>query len=284
MNKLYDYDIKFLKGVGPTRAELLKTEAGISNLFDLINYFPNHYVDRSQIYKISSLQGEMPSLQLKGRFVAFSIQGDGAKRRLVGIFSDGTATIEVLWFNRIKAIQESLVPGNEYIIFGKPTSFNGRWSIVHPEVDPTQSVGASQGLRGIYPLTEKLRNRGFSSRTFHQLAQQALAIAGNLPDPLPQPLIDRLKLYPYGDALRAIHNPADTSVLERARFRLKFQELLLLQLNIQRYNRRRSASLRGFVFPRIGQYFNDFYHTQLPFPLTGAQKRVIKDIRSDMTT
>ncbi|MDE5810954.1 MAG: ATP-dependent DNA helicase RecG, partial [Muribaculaceae bacterium] len=173
---------------------------------------------------------------------------------------------------------------NEYIIFGKPTSFNGRWSIVHPEVDPTQSVGASQGLRGIYPLTEKLRNRGFSSRTFHQLAQQALAIAGNLPDPLPQPLIDRLKLYPYGDALRAIHNPADTSVLERARFRLKFQELLLLQLNIQRYNRRRSASLRGFVFPRIGQYFNDFYHTQLPFPLTGAQKRVIKDIRADMTT
>ncbi|MDE5812018.1 MAG: ATP-dependent DNA helicase RecG, partial [Muribaculaceae bacterium] len=114
MKKLYDYDIKFLKGVGPTRAELLKTEAGISNLFDLINYFPNHYVDRSQIYKISSLQGEMPSLQLKGRFVAFSIQGDGAKRRLVGIFSDGTATIEVLWFNRIKAIQESLVPGNEY--------------------------------------------------------------------------------------------------------------------------------------------------------------------------
>ena len=284
MNKLYDYDIKFLKGVGPTRAELLKTESGISNLFDLINYFPNHYVDRSQIYKISSLQGEMPSLQLKGRFVAFSIQGDGAKRRLVGIFSDGTATIEVLWFNRIKAIQESLVPGNEYIIFGKPTSFNGRWSIVHPEVDPTQSVGASQGLRGIYPLTEKLRNRGFSSRTFHQLAQQALAIAGNLPDPLPQPLIDRLKLYPYGDALRAIHNPADTSVLERARFRLKYQELLLLQLNIQRYNRRRSASLRGFVFPRIGQYFNDFYHTQLPFPLTGAQKRVIKEIRADMTT
>ncbi|MDE7394382.1 MAG: ATP-dependent DNA helicase RecG [Muribaculaceae bacterium] len=284
MNKLYDYDIKFLKGVGPTRAELLKTESGISNLFDLINYFPNHYVDRSQIYKISSLQGEMPSLQLKGRFVAFSIQGDGAKRRLVGIFSDGTATIEVLWFNRIKAIQESLVPGNEYIIFGKPTSFNGRWSIVHPEVDPTQSVGASQGLRGIYPLTEKLRNRGFSSRTFHQLAQQALAIAGNLPDPLPQPLIDRRKLYPYGDALRAIHNPADTSVLERARFRLKYQELLLLQLNIQRYNRRRSASLRGFVFPRIGQYFNDFYHTQLPFPLTGAQKRVIKEIRADMTT
>lgn len=284
MNKLYDYDIKFLKGVGPTRAELLKTEAGISNLFDLINYFPNHYVDRSQIYKISSLQGEMPSVQLKGRFVVFSIQGEGAKRRLVGIFSDGTATIEVLWFNRIKAIQESLVPGNEYIIFGKPASFNGRWSIVHPEVDPTQSVGASQGLRGIYPLTEKLRNRGFSSRTFHQLAQQALAIAGNLPDPLPKQLIDRLKLYPYGDALRAIHNPADTSELERARFRLKFQELLLLQLNIQRYNRRRSAALRGFVFPRIGQYFNDFYHTQLPFPLTGAQKRVIKEIRADMTT
>lgn len=284
MIELKQFDIKFLKGIGPARAELLKAEAGIASVYDLLNYFPTHYVDRSQIYHVRDLSGDMPSIQLKGRFVTFTTQGEGAKRRLVGLFTDGTATMEVVWFNRIRAIKETYRVGNEYVIFGKPSCFNGHWSMVHPEIDPTNSTGAQQGLRGIYPLTEKLRNRGVSSRSFFQWVNTAFANIKPIADPIPQEIIRRLNLMPLDSALRTVHNPRDTKSLEAARFRLKFQELLLLQLNIRRYARKRSRQLRGFVFPKIGQYFNGFYFTQLPFPLTNAQKRVIKEIRADMAT
>ncbi len=284
MLSLQRFEIKYVKGIGAARAELLKTELGMSNLYDLLNHFPTHYLDRSQIYRIKDFSGEMPSIQVKGRFLSFVINGIGAKRRLVGLFSDGTATMEVVWFNRIKQLQEAYRPGNEYVLFGKPTLFNGHWSMTHPEVDPSASTGASQGLRGVYPLTERLRNRGISSRSFFQWINDALSQINRILDPLPQHLIDRLKLMPYTEAIRSVHNPTDTKSLEAARFSLKFRELLLLQLNIRRYARRRSQALQGFVFPKIGQYFNGFYFNQLPFPLTGAQKRVIKEIRADMAT
>lgn len=284
MNSLTRLDIKYLKGIGPSRAQLLGKELGISNYYDLIHYFPSHYIDRSQIYKIRSLSGEMPSVQLKGRFITFSIQGEGAKRRLVGLFSDGTATLEAIWFNRIKEIQQAYQTGNEYILFGKPTQFNGHWSIVHPEVDTTASTGASQGLRGVYPLTEKLRNRGISSRTIFIWVQNAMTALRNIADPIPAGIRSRLHLMDAAEALRAIHNPSGNEQLQHARFRLKFEELFYLQLNIQRYSRRRSRQLNGFRFPKIGQFFNSFYFNQLPFELTDAQKRVIKEIRADMAT
>lgn len=284
MISLLSKDITYLKGVGPRRAELFKAEAEIATWYDLLHYFPSHYVDRTRIYRICDLQGEMPALQIKGRFVTFTTQGEGAKRRLVGLFTDGTATIEIVWFNRIKSLMETYRVGNEYVLFGKPTTFNGRWSMVHPEVDPAQSQGGASGLRGVYPLTEKLRNRGISSRTFFQLANLALSQISRLTDPIPGNIIERLKLMPILDALRTIHNPSDPQQLEKARFRLKFQELLLLQLNIRRYAKRRSQALNGFKFGTVGQYFNRFYHEQLPFELTGAQKRVIREIRHDMNT
>ncbi len=282
MLSLKNIDIKFLKGVGPKRAELLSKELGIRTFYDLLHHFPTHYIDRSSIYKISELNGDMPYVQLRGRFISFNTVGEGAKMRLVAIFSDGTAYIEVLWFNSIRKIKEAYLPGNEYIIFGKPSYFNGRWSIVHPEVDNVNSVSATQGLRGIYPLTEKLRNKGITSRTIFTLIQTALSGIQSMRETLPPEIISKLKLMPIAEAVQNIHSPVNNDALQRARFRFKFEELFYLQLNIRRFSRKRTALLNGFRFSHIGSYFNNFYHNQLTFPLTGAQKRVIKEIRADM--
>ena len=185
MNRLRTLDIKYLKGVGPKRAELLEKQLGIKSYYDLLYHFPNHYLDRSSIYTIRELHGEMPSIQLKGRFINFSVQGVGAKSRLVGLFTDGTGTIEVVWFQRIKYLKDAYIPGNEYILFGKPSEFNARWSMVHPEVDPIAAAGAMQGLRGVYPLTETLRNRGVSSRTLFNYIQTLLSSIRAVSETLP---------------------------------------------------------------------------------------------------
>ena len=282
MNRLRTLDIKYLKGVGPKRAELLDKQLGIKSYYDLLCHFPNHYLDRSSIYKIRDLQGDMPSVQLKGRFISFSLQGVGAKSRLVGLFTDGTGTIEVVWFQRIKYIKDAYLVGNEYVLFGKPTEFNRHWSMVHPEVDPVAAAEAMQGLRGVYPLTETLRNRGVSSRTLFNYVMTALSAAKQISETLPQDIISRFNLMPLNEAIVAIHNPKNNEQLQRARLRFKFEELFYMQLNILRYTRKRSAVIRGFKFPRIGHFFNTFYSQQLPFELTGAQKRVIKEIRADM--
>lgn len=282
MDTLFNRDITYLKGIGPARAQLLDKELGIKNYYDLLHHFPTHYIDRSRIYRVADISGEMPYVQLKGRFVSFAEQGEGAKRRLTALFSDGTGVIEIVWFNRIKQISEAYAPGNEYIIFGKPSQFNNRWSIVHPEIDTTASIAATTGMRGVYPLTEKLRNRGISSRTFHTWIQTALASIKTLKDPLPQEVTAQYRMISALDALKIIHNPASSQLLEQAKLRLKFEELFLLQLNIQRYARRRKRALAGVRFTRIGEFFNSFYFNQLPFELTGAQKRVIKEIRADM--
>ena len=282
MNRLHNADIKFIKGIGPKRAELLTKQLGIKSYHDLLYHFPAKYVDRSSIYKISEFKGEMPTVQIKGRFIAFSIHGEGAKTRLVGIFTDGTTTMEVVWFRKIKQVKEAYHTGNEYILFGKPEIFNNRWSMVHPEVDSTNSIGATQGLRGIYPLTDVLRNHNIGSKQFFTWAQTILASTPNISETLPQYLIDRLKLMSIRDALVNIHNPKSNADLQRALFRLKFEELFFLQLDIQPHTRIRNNRLVGFRFSRVGQYFNRFYFEQLPFELTNAQKRVIKEIRADM--
>lgn len=282
MNSLRRQELTYLKGVGPKRAEILKKELGLSSLYDLLHHFPTHYLDRSSIYKVKDLDGEMPMVQLQGRFVTMNVIGVGAKTRLVALFSDGTGTMEIVWFNRIKSLKDKYLIGQEYIIFGKPELFNGRWSMVHPEVDTPTAAGAAQGLRGVYPLTEKLRNSGFSSRVFHSLVQSVLASRPKLVDPIPDAIIKRYCLIPLRDAISAIHNPSDPATLQKARFRLKFEEVFYLQLNIQRYSAKRNKSLAGFRFSRIGRFFNSFYSECLPFSLTQAQKRVIKEIRADM--
>ncbi len=215
-------------------------------------------------------------------FVSFATHGEGARMRLVGLFSDGSKAMEVVWFNRIKSIRDSYLPGTEYILFGKPTEFNGRWSMVHPEIDRSDTPDISTGMRGIYPLTETLRNRGITSRTIYNMVYALLPRCRDIHDPLPQELRNRLQLMSLGDALSCIHTPANTDELQKARFRLKFEELFYLQLNILRYCRARSKTIAGFRFAKIGDYFNRFYKECLPFELTGAQKRVIREIRQDV--
>lgn len=285
MERLRRMDIKFLRGMGPKRAELLDKNLGIKTYYDLLYHFPTHYIDRTYIHRIRDFAGDdMPSLQVKGKFVSFSVQGEGAKTRLVGLFSDGSAVMEVVWFQRIKAIRQAYHTATEYIVFGKPTWFNGKWSMVHPEVDVPGTTYSITGFRGVYPLTEQLRSRGFSSRTFSAAVADILGGIQNLAETLPPEIIARYRLMGIREALFAIHNPQNNDQLRAAKLRLKFEELFYLQLNIQRYARRRSSTTQGFMFPRIGHFFNTFYSEFLPFPLTGAQKRVIKEIRADMAT
>ncbi len=283
MDRLRHIDVKFLKGVGPKRAEALKKEFGIVTAADLLRHYPLHYVDRTSVYRIADFAGEMPSVQVRGRFISFSTQGEGAKMRLIGLFSDGTRAMEMVWFRKLKEMRKLYNTATEYVAFGKPVEFNGRWSMVHPEIDAAESVNAASGLRGVYPLTEKLRSMGFSSRTFHTIISTLTeAPAWAVAEPLPQSIIERYGLMSLADALRIVHNPKNNSELQQARQRLKFEELFYLQLNILRYCRQRKSSVGGFRFSRIGRYFNSFYHECLPFPLTGAQKRVVKEIRADM--
>lgn len=226
----------------------------------------------------------MPYVQVRGRFVTFNVQGEGAKTRLIGLFTDGTMAMEVVWFNRIKAIRQSYNPGVEYVVFGKPSQFNNRWSMVHPEVDLPQAIQAATGMRGVYPLTDVLRNRGISSRSFHTWIQTALNAHRDIQETLPPETIRANGLMPLGLALATIHNPSDNDSLQRARFRLKFEELFMIQVNMLRINRARRSQLAGFRFTRIAYYFNTFYSQCLPFELTGAQKRVLREIRADMNT
>ncbi|MDE6351659.1 MAG: ATP-dependent DNA helicase RecG [Muribaculaceae bacterium] len=282
MNSLRRIDIKFLKGVGPKRADLIGRELGIKTYYDLLHHFPSHYVDRSKIYNIVDLRGEMPALQIKGKFLAFNIVGEGAKSRLIGLFTDGTATIEIVWFRRISQIKQAYKIGNEYILFGKPGEFNGTRQMVHPEIDPVGSTTATGGLRGVYPLTEKLRNAGIGSRTIFTWVMNLLSTLRPVAETLSTEVIDMLKLLPLREALVAVHNPTDTATLQKARFRLKFEELFYIQLNLRRHSLMRAARADGIRFNRVGEFFNTFYERQLPFDLTNAQKRVIKEIRHDM--
>ena len=282
MNSILQTDIKFLKGVGPKRAEILGKELGIFSYYDLLYHFPFRYIDKTHIHTIKEISGDMPSIQLKGRFITFAIQGEGARKRLHALFSDGTGNIEIVWFNSVKRIKESLVAGKEYIIFGKPTLFNNRYSISHPEIEDYKPNNEPQGLRGIYTLTDKIRNSNFSSRTFQQLEETLLSSLKNIDETIPKSILDRYKLMGLQEALNNIHKPQSIHALQRAQLRLKFDELFFLQLNILRFAKSRNSRIIGHKFDKIGDFFNNFYNTALPFPLTGAQKRVIKEIRRDV--
>lgn len=285
MDRLRATDITYLKGVGPAKAKLLAKELEIKTFADMLLYFPTHYVDRTKIYNIASFNGDMPMVQVKGHFISFNVVGEGAKSRLVGLFSDGTKAMEVVWFRRIKWMKESYRTGVEYVLFGKPTAFNGRWSMTHPEIDPADKAVLQSGFRGVYPLADTLRKKGITSRTLHGFAKTIIdGYISNLQDPIPDSTVRQLRLMSRKDALKAIHCPSSQEELQRARFRLKFEELYYLQLNLLRYSRRRSVSIGGRKFATIGRYFNTFYSHYLPFPLTNAQKRVIKEIRADMNT
>lgn len=286
MNSLRRFDIQYVKGIGPKRAETVKKQLGIATGYDLLRHYPSHYIDRSRIYTVSELSGEMPNVQLKGRFISFTTHGEGAKMRLVGLFTDGTGAMEIVWFRRINAIRKAYLPGNEYIIFGKPTFFEGthRWSMAHPEIDPAASPDGTHGLRGVYPLTETLRNQGITSRTIHGWIQNLLNSRAQITDPLPDAVIEKLHLMPLREALVTIHSPRDNESLQRARLRLKFEELFTIQVDMLRSSRRRREASQGLRFAHVGNFFNRFYRECLPFDLTNAQKRVIREVRANVNT
>ncbi len=282
---LLSQDIQYLTGVGPSRKKILATELGINTFGDLLMYFPYKYVDRSRLYSIKELTGDMPFIQVKGRILSFETFEMGPrKERVVAHFSDGTAVMDLTWFNGGKFAKKNYKVHTDYIVFGKPTVFNGRINVVHPDIDPADGFELDGlGLQPYYSTTEKSKKSSLTSRAIEKLTKSLVEKIGyQLPETLPDFITGKLHLMSRSDALRIIHYPKDAKELEKARLRLKFEELFYVQLNIVRYASDHRRKYRGFVFNRIGDNFNGFYHNNLPFPLTGAQKRVIREIRHDM--
>ena len=282
MSKLNSVDIKYLTGVGPKRAEVLNKQLDIYNYHDLLHYYPQKYIDRSKIYKISELAGDLNYVQLKGRFIIFNTLGEGAKTRLQALFSDGTGTMEVVWFQRIKHIKETYVTGKEYILFGSPTLFNGKYNLAHPEIEVYSETNQPCGIRGIYSLTETARKRGITSNTIYTLVKNLFSKINFISETLPERVIKSHNLMPLKEALMNVHMPESMVKMEEARRRLKFEELFYVQMNIFKYTQQRNSQVKGNIFGRIGEKFNDFFFNVLPFPLTNAQKRVLREIRTDV--
>ena len=277
-------DIKYLQGVGPQRATLLNKELDIHSLHDLLYYFPYKYVDRSRLYYIHEIDGNMPYIQLKGQILSFETVGEGRQRRLVAHFSDGTGVVDLVWFQGIKYLMGKYKAHEEYIVFGKPTVFNGRINIAHPDIDPAKDLTLSaMGLQPYYNTTEKMKRAGLNSHALEKLMNNAFALLqGPLSETLSPNVVEENHLMSLDEAIHNIHFPQNPEKLRRAQYRLKFEELFYIQLNILRYTKDRQRKYRGLVFERVGEVFNTFYSQNLPFQLTGAQKRVIKEIRKDM--
>ena len=283
MYNILEQDIKFLSGVGPKRKELLCRELGIETYGDLLNYFPYKHVDRSKLYTINELSTEA-FVQVKGRILSYEEFSMGPRKvRIVGHFSDGTGICDLVWFLP-KRPKDFYKVNTEYIIFGKPTIYSGRFQFAHPEMDKADSVQLTEmGMQPYYITTEKMKKSGLTSRSIEKLTKTLIQqIREPLPETLPPFIVNRLHFVSRDTALRHIHYPKSADELSHATVRLKFEELFYVQLNILRYAQDRRRKFRGFVFQHVGALFNDFYNHHLPFPLTGAQKRVIREIRLDM--
>lgn len=277
-------DIKYLSGVGPQKAVVLNKELEIYSLHDLLYYFPYKYVDRSRIYYIHEIDGNMPYIQLKGKILGFETFGEGRQRRLLAHFSDGTGVVDLVWFQGIKYVTNKYKLHEEYIVFGKPTVFNGRINVAHPDIDsPADLKLSSMGLQPYYNTTEKMKRSFLNS---HAIEKMMATVIGQIQEPLSETLSPKLiadhHLMSLTDALRNIHFPSNPELLRKAQYRLKFEELFYVQLNILRYAKDRQRKYRGYVFETVGEIFNTFYSKNLPFELTGAQKRVLREIRQDV--
>ena len=276
--------LMYLPGVGPKKAEILRKEAGISSYEDLLFYFPYKYIDRSRFYKVAEITGNMPYIQLKGRILYYDTVGEGRTRRLVAKFTDGTGTIDLVWFKGLNYVTDKYKTGTEYIVFGKPTEFGHIYNSPHPDIDPVDQEGqVAAGLTPFYNTSEKMKKSFLNSRAIQNLQYTLLSsLNWTLPETLPADVLSRIRMMPLKEAIRNVHFPESTEKLRQAQLRLKFDELFFIQLNILRTASLRKLKLKGIVFPTVGNYFNTFYKDYLPFELTGAQKRVVKEIRADM--
>ncbi len=281
-------DIKYVAGVGEARARLLDKELGIRTVGDLLDHFPFRYIDRTRVYHIAEITDEAPTLvQLRVRVTGTAYAGTGRKRRFTVFVQDATGQAELVWFQGIKWIEKRVEVGREYLVFGRPSFYRGQLSMAHPELETMEqylSRRAESGMQGIYPSTERISTM-FGTKGMYQIVCNAWALVrGHIPDPLPEEIRTRYGLIARHDAYYNIHFPQSPELLRQAQYRLKFDELLGVQLNVQSRRTARLAKADGFRFTRVGDAFNTFYNEKLPFPLTGAQKRVIREIRQDTAT
>ena len=284
MSSILDQDIQFLPSVGPKTKEILSKELGIRSYGDLLEYYPYKYVDRSKIFHISELTSDMPFVQLKGKILSYEEVDIGKRNKmLVAHFSDGYGVVDLVWFRSAQYIIKSYKVGTEYIVFGKPSAYNGRFRFAHPDMDDASKLQISEmGMQPFYGLTENMKKRGYTSRSIERITRNLVSILPPLPETLPDFIVNRLHLVSRDAALRMIHYPHSHQEMQKAQVRLKFEELFYVQLNILRYASDQRRKYRGYIFNRIGDIFNGFYAHHLPFELTGAQKRVMHEIRADM--
>ncbi|MCE5332662.1 MAG: ATP-dependent DNA helicase RecG [Bacteroidales bacterium] len=282
---LSNQDIKFLPGVGPRKAELFAKELGIRSVEDLLRHYPYKYVDRSRFYYLHEITDNMPFVQVKGQILKFDKIGEGRNQRLSAIFTDGKDTIELVWFKGVKFVLEKYKTGVDYVVFGKPAPFNGRYNIVHPEIDLVSQLPPSEmmGLQPFYNTTDKMKSGFLNSKAIQKIIFPLLQnLKNGVSETLPAYLLKRYALMNLTDSLINVHFPKNAHALNKARQRLKFEELFYIQLSILRQTKWREQNFRGFVFGQIGHYFNTFFKNHLPFELTGAQKRVLREIRTDV--
>jgi ATP-dependent DNA helicase RecG len=285
MGHLLEKDIKFLPGVGPKKAELLNKELSIYTYEDLLYYFPYKYIDRSRFYKIREINDSLSHVQLKGKIIKFDTAGRGNKQRLIAHFTDQTGIIELVWFKGLKWIRESLTTDKEYIVFGKPSEFNSKVNIIHPEVETVEKFNnrIQTGFQAMYNTTEKLKKRYVNSKFISKLQNNLLKeVKNNIEETLSSFFTEEVGLLSLQKSLLNIHFPENQTLLKKASYRLKFEELFYIQLNILQQRNQRLKKFRGFVFDHVGELFNKFYKYHLPFELTNAQKRVLKEIRKDL--
>ncbi len=283
-NKYLETPIEFLKGVGPKRAELLRDEVEIFNFQDLLYFFPFRYIDRSRFYTIREIKGDMPYVQIRGKISDVQLHGKQRTTRMTATLSDATGSLELVWFRGFKWLKDKFKPGVEYIVFGKPTLFGRIYNIAHPEIEPVTpgAINQSSAMQPVYNSTEKLRARGLDSKGIGKLLKTLLeASSGNIHETLPESILRPLKLVSRETALQEIHFPTNSQSLQKAQGRLKFEELFYIQLNLLRQKMIRLDKAKGYVFTVVGDQFNNFFFNRLAFELTGAQKRVMKEIRSD---
>lgn len=284
MSSILDQDIQFLPSVGTKTKEILSKELGIRSYGDLLEYYPYKYVDRSKIFHISELTSDMPFVQLKGKILSYEEVDIGKRNKmLVAHFSDGYGVVDLVWFRSAQYIIKNYKVGTEYIVFGKPSAYNGRFQFAHPDIDDASKLQISEmGMQPFYGLTENMKKRGYTSRSIERITRNLVSILPPLPETLPNFIVNRLHLVSRDAALRMIHYPHSHQEMQKAQVRLKFEELFYVQLNILRYASDQRRKYRGYIFNRIGDIFNGFYAHHLPFELTGAQKRVMHEIRADM--
>ncbi len=277
--------IEYLKGVGPSRGDLLRTELGITNFGKLLFHFPFRYVDRSRFYTIAEVPTAPGEIQIKGVLTRIEEVSGKKRKRLVGRFTDGRQSIELVWFRSVAAIKKILKPGSEYIIFGKPQSYQGNWSIVHPEMETVEDAKAhgESTMQPVYHSTEKLVQKGLNGRAIGRLVQSLLPkFKGTIPENLPADIIEQYRFIPREQAIFNLHFPKDDVMMRRARFRIAFEEFFFVQLGMVRQKQINKTKIRGHRIEKVGELFNRFYQEHLPFELTNAQKRVVKEIRRDM--